>query len=129
MNKDEIILRGIDEIPMFTFNTKTKEFRVLGHKFEGVNSIEDFINYIHNLGKENKELKEKVNQLETNIDEAIEYLTSYEAIHTIQFGVEEVDEKDLYNNKGLDEKTITEMTNRYLKVHDKLLSILERGKE
>jgi uncharacterized protein YdcH (DUF465 family) len=77
----------------------------------------------------NEQLQQKVNQLETNRDEAIEYLTSYEAIHTIQFGVEEVDEKDLYNNKGLDEKTITEMTNRYLKVHDKLLSILERGKE
>lgn len=64
MNKDEIILRGIDEIPMFTFNTKTKEFSVLGHKIEGVNSIGDFINYIHNLGKENKELQQKVNQLE-----------------------------------------------------------------
>ena len=60
MNKEEMILRGIDEIPLFTFNTKTKEFSVLGHKFEGVNSIEDFINYIYNLDKENKQLKEKV---------------------------------------------------------------------
>ena len=73
MNKEEIILRGIDEIPMFTFNTKTKEFSVLGHKFEGVNSIEDFINYIHNLGKENKELKEKVNQLESTLNEIIDW--------------------------------------------------------
>lgn len=74
MNNEDIILRGIDEIPMFTFNTKTKEFSVLGHKFEGVNSIEDFINYIYNLGTENQQLKENVNKLETNIDEVIKVL-------------------------------------------------------
>ena len=88
MNKEEMILRGIDEIPMFTFNTKTKEFSVLGHKFEGVNSIEDFCNYIHGLDEENKQLQEKeelhlnrideltdrVVKLETNRDEAIEIL-------------------------------------------------------
>lgn len=47
-----------EEIPVFRWNTKTKEFYVLEHKFDGVNSIEDFINYIHNLDKENKQLKE-----------------------------------------------------------------------
>ena len=60
LNKEEISVKGIDEIPIFAFNTKTKEFSVLGHEFEGVNSIEDFINYIYNLDKENKQLKEKV---------------------------------------------------------------------
>lgn len=52
-----------EEIPMFTFNTKTKEFSVLDHKFEGVNSIEDFINYIHNLDKENKQLKSVLSEV------------------------------------------------------------------
>lgn len=47
-----------EEIPVFRWNTETKEFYVLEHKFDGVNSIEDFINYIHNLDKENQQLKE-----------------------------------------------------------------------
>lgn len=59
MNKEEIIIKGIDEIPMFSWNTKTKEFYVLGHKFDGVNSIEDFINYIHNLDNKNKDLQQR----------------------------------------------------------------------
>lgn len=35
---------------------------------------QDCCRYIVELRKENKELKEKVNQLETNIEEAIEYI-------------------------------------------------------
>lgn len=53
-------VKGIDEIPIFSWNTSTKEFEVLGHKFEGINSIEDFINYIYGLDKENKRLYELV---------------------------------------------------------------------
>ena len=60
MNEEVIELKGIDEIPMFSWNTKTKEFYVLGHKFDGVNSIEDFINYINNLEQENQQLEDKV---------------------------------------------------------------------
>lgn len=48
-----------EEVPIFSWNTKTKEFFVLGHKFDGVNSIEEFIDFILNLDKENKELKQK----------------------------------------------------------------------
>ena len=48
IDDNEICIKGIDEVPMFSWNTKTKEFYVLGHKFDGINSIEDFINYIHN---------------------------------------------------------------------------------
>jgi hypothetical protein len=58
------------------------------------------------------------------IDKAIEYLTSYSSIHTIQFGTENDNLNDIELNKTLDEKTLTEMTNRYLKVHDKLLEML-----
>ncbi len=48
-----------------------------------------------------------------------EYLTSYESISTIQ-GL-----NDTKENKNLDKNTMVEMTNRYLKVHDKILSIIK----
>ena len=57
---NEMCIKGIDELPIFSWNTKTKEFYVLGHKFDGINSIEDFINYIHNLDKENKYLQSRL---------------------------------------------------------------------
>ena len=60
IDDNEICIKGIDEVPMFSWNTKTKEFYVLGHKFDGINSIEDFINYIHNLDKENKSLQSQL---------------------------------------------------------------------
>lgn len=53
------------------------------------------------------------------IDKAIDYITSYESISTIQ-GLTHIEV-----NKQLDEKTMNEMTYRYLLVHDKLLEILE----
>ena len=66
-------------------------------------------------------LQQKVEQLENIKKEAIEYLTSYESISTIQ-GL-----NDIEKNKILDEKTMNEMVNRYLKVHDILLNILNKG--
>ena len=63
------------------------------------------------------------------IDKAIEYLTSYSSIHTIQFGTENDSLNDIGLNKTFDEKTLNEMTNRYLKVHDKLLDILKESGE
>ena len=67
---NEMCIKGIDESPIFSWNTKTKEFYVLGHKFDGINSIEDFINYIHNLDKENKSLQ---SQLKSKEEENQEY--------------------------------------------------------
>ena len=64
---NEMCIKGIDELPIFSWNTKTKEFYVLGHKFDGVNSIEDFINYIHNLDKENKQLKADLEMYENGV--------------------------------------------------------------
>lgn len=75
-----MIVISKEEIPVFAFNTKTNEFAVLGHKFEGVNSIEEFIQYITNLDKRvkkleqinqehqklNGELREKINKLKEN---------------------------------------------------------------
>ena len=73
INDNEMCIKGIDEVPMFSWNTKTKEFYVLGHKFDGINSIEDFINYIHNLDKENKSLQSQLKEKEEVIKEAREY--------------------------------------------------------
>lgn len=92
--------------------------------------------YVDKLEKDIQKLKEKCNQLQIMvktykavIEEVREYITSYSSIHTIQFGTEEDSPNDIELNKELDEKTITEMTNRYLMVHDKLLQILDKVKE
>ena len=71
INNDEMMIKGIDEIPIFSWNTQTKEFYVLGHKFDGVNSIEDFINYIYNLDKENKQLKEQRQELRSWLEKKL----------------------------------------------------------
>lgn len=63
--------------------------------------------------------KEESQRQKEVIDKAVEYITSYESISTIQ-GLAYIED-----NKQFDEKTMTEMTNRYLKVHDKLLDILK----
>ena len=68
-------------------------------------------------------LQSNWNSLREINNEAREYLTSYEAISTIQ-GLDNIEK-----NKQLDENTINEMTNRYLKVHHKLLSILDKMNE
>lgn len=57
MNEEKICVKGIDEIPVFSWNTKTKEFFVLNNKFDGVNSVQDFIEFLNNLQKENQQLK------------------------------------------------------------------------
>ena len=63
-----------------------------------------------------------VNNLQSKIDKANEYLTSYDAISTIQ-GL-----NNIKKNKELDENTMNIMTNRYLEVHHKLLDILKEDK-
>ena len=60
-------------------------------------------------------------QLRAIIKEVREYITSYESISTIQ-GLNNLE----LLNDGLDYKTIEEMTNRYFKVHDKILEILDK---
>lgn len=74
-----------------------------------IRKLEDKIKTINNLCKKQKEV----------ISRAIEYITSYESISTIQ-GLSYIED-----NRQFDEKTMTEMINRYLLVHDKLLQILE----
>ena len=74
--------------------------------------------YINNL-------KKQINKQKEVIEKAKKYLTSYESIHLIQYG-KELEVLCKYGcNQNLDNKTILEMTNRYLKVHDKLLDILK----
>ena len=74
---NETCIKGIDELPIFSWNTKTKEFYVLGHKFDGINSIEDFINYIHNLDKENKSLQSQLKSKEEENQELKLELSGY----------------------------------------------------
>lgn len=72
-------------------------------------------------------IKEAIDELQAYKDKEEklrEYITSYESISTIQ-GLNDVILFD--KNKGLDENTMVEMTNRYLEVHDKLLAILNEG--
>ena len=73
--------------------------------------------------KINGELRKENDALITVIDLVREYLTGYESISTIQ------ELEDVEKNKWLDEETFIEMVNRYMKVHDKVLEILERVNE
>ena len=110
-----------------------KEIKVLKWDNNDKKGIEN--NYL-DLLEENQLLKiqvsareEVANKYKFVLDEIREYITSYSSIHTIQFGTEEDSLNDIEANKMLDEKTITEMTHRYLKVHDKLLQILDKATE
>ncbi len=92
---------------------------ITGHRTGKIKDIimcskdgELLLEYIEQLEQQCKKQKEA-------IDKAIKYITSYESISTIQ-GLTHAED-----NKQLDEKTMAEMTNRYLLVHDKLLRILE----
>ena len=73
--------------------------------------------------KLNGELRKENDALITIIDLVREYLTGYESISTIQ----ELENSE--KNEGLDKVTMIEMVNRYMKVHDKVLEILERVNE
>lgn len=82
----------------------------------------DFESASFTLLRGEQRLKHQVKKQKEVIDKAVEYITSYESISTIQ-GLTHAED-----NKQLDEKTMAEMTNRYLLVHDKLLQILEEEK-
>lgn len=87
------------------------------HEETIINSQE--IEAIEFILKNNEDLEQQCKKQKEVIDKAIEYITSYESISTIQ-GLTYIEA-----NKQFDEKTMTEMINRYLLVHDKLLEILE----
>ena len=89
MNKEELLYNEIYE--------RTKDF-----------GRTQFVREIMRLQRENKELQQKVNQLETNRDEAIEYI-----------------EKDYYSGNTIDINSIGYTTNKFLKIKQ----LLERGKE
>lgn len=96
----ELLLNDLQDIDKFT------GFKDGAFKYElGKYQASLLINYI----QKQKEI----------IDKVIKYITSYESISIIQ-GLTHAED-----NKQLDEKTMVEMTNRYLLVHNKLLRILE----
>ena len=75
--------------------------------------------YISRLEATIKDEQEQLNKQKEVLDKIKEYITSYESINTIQEC--EMPEKNI----GLDKGTFIEMVNRYMKVHDKLLELLE----
>lgn len=86
-------------------------------------SKEDILKRTYNIILDDADKTRQIEQLENIRKEAIGYVTSYESISTIQ-GLD-----DIEKNKNLDEKTMNEMINRYLKVHDILLNILNKGSD
>ena len=65
-------IKETNEIPVFAWEPKTKGIWVLGHKFEGVDSIEQFIEFITNLQEENERLNNIINELEKTIEDYLE---------------------------------------------------------
>lgn len=89
-------------------------------------NLDNLKDYITNLQQENKRLQQNNYDMQREmamcwqkIDKAIEYITSYEAISTIQ-GLDRIEQ-----NKTLDERTMNVMVERYLQVHHNLLNILQ----
>lgn len=78
--------------------------------------IKILLDYITNLEQEKEDYKSRV-------EKAVEYITSYEAISTIQ-GLDRTEQ-----NKTLDERTMNVMVERYLQVHHNLLNILQNGSD
>lgn len=118
MEKEEIkdYLKKIDELGTKLTGEDKETYALLIY---GYNQCAKLLNEAEQQCKKQKEV----------IDKLREYLTSYISIHTIQFGTEKDSLNDIELNKTLDEKTLNEMTNRYLKVHDKLLDILKEVSE
>ena len=107
---------------------------------------DEIVDYAYNLEQQNKQLQQENKALQDNykkankiieqmyneqhlvkllqdkLEKIKEYLPSYKSICEIQFGS---DSHNTMLNTNLDKNTMVEMTNRYLKVHDNILSILE----
>ena len=103
-----------------------KEIPTVKFEMDYKKSWEKAVSKIYDLQEENEMLNNECDtymkiatKKQERIDKAIEYITSYEAIETIQ----QFDHRK--NNEDLDGATIDEMTRRYLEVHDKLLNILQ----
>ena len=101
MNKEELLYNEIYE--------RTKDF-----------GRTQFVREIMRLQRENKELQQKINQLETNRDEAIEYIKSNPNVYYDEYLI---DVETLLENECTDEIAGD------IKFISTLLSILERGKE
>jgi hypothetical protein len=81
--------------------------------------LDEMAEEIYNSREIIKEQDIELDKYKAKEKELREYITSYESIGTIQ-GLD-----NIIKNKDLDDKTMIEMTNRYLEVHDKLLDILD----
>ena len=110
---------------LYAWNNETKEFWLLGEKIDYVHNPNEWKKYLNDLVSKNKELetsiatkdnellqlKEENNQLETNIDEAIELLTKS------------------FNFCENDSQGEFDICNVAINREKKAIEILERGKE
>ena len=93
---------------------------IANHDIQKAINMEELKKYVASILYEMDNLEDRLRQKENIIKEVREYITSFESIETIQ----QCEHSE--NNKGLDRDTMVEMTNRHLKVHDKILGILEK---
>lgn len=92
-------IKGIDGVPMFSWNTETKELYVFGAKMEGINSVEDFVLYFCKLQQENERLN-KVRKIyeqgryqehldyedyKSRCEKAIEYINNFSIDKSFSF--------------------------------------------
>jgi hypothetical protein len=112
----EWVLKNVEEICANTRDVDEVCMALEHSTIFATEMIQDLTKTILDLQQELSTERKKLKKIE-------EYLTSYESISTIQ-GF-----NDTKENKNLDKNTMVEMTNRYLKVHDKILSIIKGGKE
>lgn len=130
---DQIYSNGTEYVPIFRvkqwleYNNITNLQEEIKSANESVtwwtNRYEAVVRNCDETVKKMMALGEENERLNNIINEAIEYLTSYESISTIQ-GLDNIEK-----NKQLDENTMNIMTSRYLDVHHKLLNILQGDKD
>lgn len=110
MNKEKI---NLDSIFLKTTNENLKK------RIVGVKKVKDAAKYISELELSIYKLQSQLTEANEKLEKIEKYITSYESISLIQ-GLD-----DINKNKRLDKKTMTEMTNRYLDVHDTILEIIK----
>lgn len=107
----------IEQVSYFK-ETNPKGYMLYDDVEEMVNGVLEKYESFNNIGY--FEACKQLQSYKAKEKELREYITSYESISIIQ-GL-----NDITKNKDLDDKTMIEMTNRYLEVHDKILDILDK---
>ena len=94
--------------------------KVLNYMNQYVENVYEHVSEPMLNWKDLKLVLEEIERLNNIINEAREYITSYESISIMQGLMKE------YSNYDLDIKTMNEMIRRYMVVHDELLEKLDK---